>query len=413
MGAIRNIPWIFCMMALIEFNGLKINAQTTFSPYSMFGIGELEYGEYGRNSGMAGVSIGIQNPNFLNNSNPASFSALDSMTFLYDFAASAKWSTFSSNGITEKAQNAGLKRVVMGFRIARPWSLGFGMVPFSSVGYKIKSSQAIEGTDGLTIPVSYEGSGGINNFFLTNAFLITPKISVGINTSFLIGSIFGSELINNWSIEKTSSVKKIHFDFGVQYATDITKKINCIVGFIYGYNASLDLTNSISIINDAGSLLKNETTAIEQQKLPMFYGAGVSTSFNSMLTLAVDYQFYKTSVLTSDFPGVYFNDSYKLKFGAEYKTNRGYYNNYFQKIHYQTGFTIGKSYLTINGTKPITYGVCAGLVLPIKNSAFFNLSVEVGKTGSAVNFGQIQENYTKLNFNITFRDLWFLKHKYD
>ena len=59
---------------------LKAQAQNvmTSSPYSMFGIGELESGLYGQNAAMGGVSYGMRNSTLINIENPAGLTALDS-----------------------------------------------------------------------------------------------------------------------------------------------------------------------------------------------------------------------------------------------------------------------------------------------------------------------------------------------
>lgn len=45
---------------LITFKAQAQNVMTS-SPYSMFGIGELESGLYGQNAGMGGVAYGMRN----------------------------------------------------------------------------------------------------------------------------------------------------------------------------------------------------------------------------------------------------------------------------------------------------------------------------------------------------------------
>lgn len=400
-------------MALMLVHGKKVKAQTTYSPYSMYGIGELETGEYGKNAGMAGVSIGLRNPGFLNSSNPASISAIDSLSFLYDFSASAKWSSFHSGNSTENTTNANFKKLAMGFMVVPRWAISLGIIPYSTVGYKIKTTQEIEGTGGSVIGANFSGSGGINKFYISNAFRFTPKISFGINTSYLIGSINNTELINGWSIEKNSNVKKLYFDFGMQYADFITNNISFVFGFIYGYGSSIIMNNSLTVTDDAGNTMQDEITGTEKQYLPMFYGIGVSVSLNNMFTVAADYQYQKLSKIKSNYSNVYFTDVHKLKLGIELQNNKNYYDNYFQRIHYQTGIVIENSYLTINSNNPLSYGLCFGLGLPLRNTALINLSFEFGKTGSNSGYGQIKEDYTKLNLSISFKDIWFLKRKYE
>ncbi len=343
----------------------------------MYGIGELETGEYGRNAGMAGVSIGIRSHDMLNNSNPASLTGIDSMTFLYDFSALVQWSTFNFDNQTANTTIASFKKIAMGFCISHRWAIGFGLAPYSTVGYTINSTQPVEGTYGLTVPVNYNGDGGLNKLFMSNAYMITPKISIGINTSALFGSINNNIVINGWNIETTSNTNKFYFDFGLQYIDTFAKNISYVFGLVYGYNASITMNTNLAIYDQNNSTLENESIGTENQYLPMFYGAGISVSLNNKYTFAADYRYQNSSKIVSNAPGVYLADMHNIKLGLEYKNIRPYYENYFQRISYQTGIAIGNSYLKINGYNPLSYGVCAGLSMPIRNIAMLNFSFEL------------------------------------
>jgi hypothetical protein len=56
----------------------------TNSPYSQYGFGELTEQSTGFNRGMNGVGIGYREHNQVNFLNPASYSAVDSMSFIFD-----------------------------------------------------------------------------------------------------------------------------------------------------------------------------------------------------------------------------------------------------------------------------------------------------------------------------------------
>ena len=58
MNKIR-LTTIGCLLAGALLAPASGHAQATASPYSFFGIGEVEMGNYGENSGMAGLGIGF------------------------------------------------------------------------------------------------------------------------------------------------------------------------------------------------------------------------------------------------------------------------------------------------------------------------------------------------------------------
>ncbi|HNV52383.1 MAG TPA: hypothetical protein PKM28_05805, partial [Tenuifilaceae bacterium] len=71
----------FSTLAYIS-NSQSLN---TYSPYSRFGIGIMPNRGFTQNLGMGGVSQAIRNPYGINYLNPASYSAQDSMSFIFDF----------------------------------------------------------------------------------------------------------------------------------------------------------------------------------------------------------------------------------------------------------------------------------------------------------------------------------------
>lgn len=82
---------INCLILLLLMT-LKAQTQNvmTSSPYSMFGIGELQNGLYGQNAGMGGVAYGMRNNVLMNIENPAGLTALDSKRLLTELAIFAK-----------------------------------------------------------------------------------------------------------------------------------------------------------------------------------------------------------------------------------------------------------------------------------------------------------------------------------
>ena len=70
----------------------------TNSPYSAYGLGELTEQSSGFNRGMNGLGLGFREHNQVNYQNPASYSALDSLSFIFDTGLSLQLTNFSENG---------------------------------------------------------------------------------------------------------------------------------------------------------------------------------------------------------------------------------------------------------------------------------------------------------------------------
>ncbi|MDN5291603.1 MAG: hypothetical protein PWQ06_1842, partial [Anaerophaga sp.] len=79
----KLIRYHFLLLALVV--SLTTYAQKkTYSPFSRYGIGELNTAGYGQNAGMANTGIGVRTNEHLNFMNPASYSAIDTMSFFFE-----------------------------------------------------------------------------------------------------------------------------------------------------------------------------------------------------------------------------------------------------------------------------------------------------------------------------------------
>ena len=60
-------------------------AQTSSnSPYTRYGFGELSDQHFGNSKAMGGIAYGLRNGFQVNAANPASYTAIDSLTFIFD-----------------------------------------------------------------------------------------------------------------------------------------------------------------------------------------------------------------------------------------------------------------------------------------------------------------------------------------
>lgn len=142
----------------------------TVSPYSRFGIGELQQNGAMINSGMGGGGIGMRNdtliPQFINFANPASLTS----NKLVAYEISLLSNTVQLSNATA---NATFNRTTLGsfaltFPIKPWWGTSFGIVPYSSVGYNVSNTDSLAGIG--PVLYKYEGSGGVNQVFLSNGF---------------------------------------------------------------------------------------------------------------------------------------------------------------------------------------------------------------------------------------------------
>ena len=94
------------------------NAQSgTNSPYSQYGLGILTDQSQGTSRGMNGVGLALRKGNVVNSLNPASYSAVDSLTMIFDVALSGQVTNFKEGNGKKNANNADFEYAVGSFRL--------------------------------------------------------------------------------------------------------------------------------------------------------------------------------------------------------------------------------------------------------------------------------------------------------
>ena len=142
---------------------------------------------FGKNRAMGGVGIALRDNNHINYLNPASYTAQDSMSFLFDFGIMGNY--FYSETSLENDQYYGMNmdHLAMSFPITKWLSASVGVLPYSKVGYSIKEDD-YDPNIGF-IDYLYKGNGGINQLYLGMAVEFYDRLSLGVNFKYLFGSI--------------------------------------------------------------------------------------------------------------------------------------------------------------------------------------------------------------------------------
>ena len=83
----------------------------TNSPYSQYGLGILSDQSTGFNRSMNGLALGFREHNQVTPANPASYSAIDSLSFIFDAGISLQQTNFKEGGRKLNANNADFEYV--------------------------------------------------------------------------------------------------------------------------------------------------------------------------------------------------------------------------------------------------------------------------------------------------------------
>jgi hypothetical protein len=405
----RLVKNSFLLLSLLVLRPDSIYAQSTSSPYSIFGIGILEGSSVGPSKGMGGTGIAFLSEMSVNSMNPASYSGLDSLLTIFEVGIFGKYSSFSTVRDNQTDANANLKYVLMGFRL-NPWlATSFGFSPYSSIGYNINATAPVEGTAQQYLE-TFSGSGGVNQIYVGASVKILKNLSVGVNAAYLFGNITRNESSAgfDYTYKDVTYVSNFDFNYGLNYQLNI-KKWKYNLGFIYSRSKDLRTKNTTTIETATGTETLKEYTY--NYSIPQTIGAGFALN-KGFFKAGIDFE--RSDWKDIEFSNVYFQtrNSNRYSFGTEFALP-GDRKGTLKMIFLRFGGEYRQSYLVVNNV-PIDCGtVTFGTGLPLKGTLnAINVALELGKIGTTKR-GLIREDYIGVHLDMSLRALWFEKRKYN
>lgn len=402
------------------------------SPYSSFGLGNLIGDNNDRNKAMGGLGVGIRDYFSVNFRNPASYTAFDSTSFLFEASMSGSYMTLQTTDLNENTTNATLSHLVFGFPVTNRWKTSVGLIPYSSVGYRVIDSELKENIGNVLY--SFYGEGGYNDFYWGNALQLSKYLSVGFNATYMFGSIEriqkidfpDSAYILSSRTNSKISISDVKFDFGAQYARQVGKKLNLVVGATYKPQQELKAkrdfiassflggSNGIDFDTDTVNYYNNDPGIVV---MPGGFGVGFSISKGFNWLVGVDYINEKWKDYRSFDISDSLVNSNTLKVGGHYIPDPNSFS-YYKRVDYRVGFHYSNSQLELRGDQLTDFGITFGMGLPIRSvlirgsRSMINLGFEYRNRGT-LEKGLIKEKYYMFHLGITIYERWFIKRKYN
>lgn len=425
----QNMNRFLCCLTLSVMTTIGVFAQSgTNSPYSQYGLGDLSDQSVGFNRGMSGVGLAFRKGNEVNPLNPASYSAVDSLSMIIDAGLSGQITNYNENGTTMSAKGGGFDYVTALFRVLKNVGVNVGIRPFSNIGYSYSSTTKLEDMD-TSVPVNYEGNGGLHQLSLGAGFKVLKPLSVGFNFAYLWGEYDRTVVSTNTSINILSrvysaTINSWKLDVGLQFDQPISKTDYITLGATFSPGHSLNADPECKIISRNTSIGKSDTTSYvinNALDIPTSWGVGLAYRHGSTLRIGADFQMQKWGSLS--FPTIESGSNYTLKDGLlkdSYKLNAGIEwmpnplsRNILNHVRYRFGAGFSTPYYYINGQDgPKDFHVSIGFGIPIinayNNRSILNLSAQWQRR-SADNL--IKENTFFFNIGLTFNERWFAKWK--
>jgi hypothetical protein len=414
--------------ACLIFSTVGFAQENNASPYSYYGIGDVKFKGTVENRSMGGVGI-LPDSIHINLQNPATYSSLKLTTFT--IAGSNNGTKFKTSSADDSANRTTLDYIA----VALPFNklgFAFGLMPYSSVGYKIQNQKVI---DNINYYRQFEGSGGLNRVFFGGAYQITPKFSVGADFQYNFGNIETKSIVGIPDLGVQYPTREINksdysgasFNFGASYQTKITQKLNLYTSATFTPQSTLKSTierqiATISLTNKGNEVVMDELDKIyasENIKMPSKFSVGAGIGEARKWFAGLEYTHQSANTLGNRFDAVTkagFEPSHKISLGGYYIPKYMSFTSYLSRVTYRAGLKFEKTGLVVNNQDINDMGLTFGVGLPLGSGTTrgtnLNFGLELGRRGTT-KANLIQENYVNLMVSLSLNDRWFIKRKYD
>lgn len=412
----------------------SLQGQSTGSPYTSLGIGALQPRSLVYNQNMGGLGVSINNNWAVNNLNAALLPFNSFFTF--EAAVSTESRVVSSDTLSQKNFSGNLNYVIFAFPVKTgKGTVSLGLTPYSNVSYKVETIGLVEGTDTRAI-YKYNGSGGINQFFIATGWKLFKGLYAGVKASYLFSSINDNafiELYDEFDEEDPQPEKNfftsLHaeksrfsgfvFEPGIAYIMKLAKNTTLNFGATYEISSSVKTFHSETLEMRKGPEVQvlGDTLSVDEElytKFPSRMAFGIS--LNKFLKWSVGMDFHYDSWenyqnIAGNNDG--FKNGMKIILGGSITPDISSVTNYLQRVTYQAGFYYEKTPIYLKNHQIDDFGINFGVSLPISNASLLTLGINFGKMGTLSDL-LIQENYIKFKLGLSFNDRsfgWYRKQR--
>lgn len=434
----------------------QTSATNAFSPYSMYGIGEINTPGALPMRSMGGVGLGWRSTSMANLLNPAGYSATLRKSFIFNFGAEGMHiqnvqNRYNSAGahtgsVKSSKTSVNFHDIAIQMPVAKGLGIGLSLSPYSSVGYNMTAIEQDENAwaELGQVKYNYQGDGDITEVKLGIGWEIFKGFSLGVAGMYYWGEIdrqyttkVANNIVGNGSVHSTLgndnyTVSNFKFQAGLQYSVINNDKRSLTIGATYDIGGSLrpKVVRQVYLNDDyATDVYKDDYRS--EIRLPMQIAGGVFYQ-DVKWSVGFDYVYQNwkgknPKLAESIVQGVdvaYANTS-TYKVGVEYTPNRFDVRRYYNRISYRAGFRYGDYYQTFAGQKLHQYALTVGLGFPLRflGASSIDLGFEYGNRGSkatietvpASRIGLVKQHYFKFAVGLSMfgEDYWFVRPKYD
>ncbi len=418
---IQKIFSVFLWLGLLS----AYAQENTSSQYSLHGLGIKRFKGAVASTSVGGLSLFSDaiSPNILN---PATYADLERTAF-------SVGGSFTSLNIEGAEGSATVNNTTFDYlSVSIPTKIlgfGFGIVPHSSVGHKISTTNDDSENE-------IEGSGDVNRLYLGLGAKVYKSLKIGAELRYNFGRLENTILklpTNGGDPDQTieqTDVSGFTYTFSGLYDFEIKEKYILRASYQYEGSANHKFRNaqeiaSVRINSNARPTIdaqNREFVDIDDRsfELPSRSTFGLALIKKNQWSVGGEAYMSKVGNFKDRFKNrsvsgqrITFRNTYGLKVGGHITPNINSLTSYFKRVDYRFGFRYDRLDLIINSTEINEFGISFGLGLPLpRGYSNIDLGFEFGARGEN-NADAIREQFINFSLGLNLSDKWFRKRKYN
>ena len=436
---IRKIEKLLILTVFLVI-GVCVHAQDgtygAYSPYSIYGIGDISKEGTAYNKSMGGTGIATRNRRFINYLNPAAVTARDTLSFMADFGLVQKNTLYRQGDLRSANNTFNIYDFIMSFPIYRSSAFMVGITPYSDVGYDFSSVETNQDIIANTGNITYDsyGNGSVYQAFVGAGVTFWKKLSLGAEMIYYFGTIdkitnmnYADDSYRSLNSGSELMIRGTTGKFGLQYEQKLGGDVSMIIGATYkmgtsmkGYATNFRYANQSSVTDS----LKYTVDTLGAAGLRFADEIGLGISVKGGEKWSAEFNYTRSDWSSSGFDAIngfsvkgssIFSSTVSQSFraGFEFVPNRNDIRYYMRRCAYRFGAYYDQAYYKLDGNNVNSMGITLGITLPVFQ--WYNgvsLGVDMGQRSSTRN-NMIRERYATFVIGFNIHDIWFRKPQYN
>ncbi len=395
------------------------NAQENISsPYSYYGIGLTKFKGTVENRSMGGLSV-FSDSIHINLRNPAGYGRLK----LTNYSVGASHQITNTQNATESENNkmTSLEYLAIGIPTGK-FGFGLGLMPYSSVGYRILSRND-------EVATRLNGRGGMNKVFLSAGYEMSNELSLGVDAHYNFGNIQNRRTVLREGIQlgtrdiKRSDISGFSYNLGLDFQKRVFNNLRLHASATYSPKVDLTAENyrelsTIGFLQGQEAVINQKLADVEDSdfELPSQYTIGAGLGRQNEWFIGGEYSNVGSSSYLENFSSgnnAFYEDAAQYRLGGYYIPEYNSLTSYISRVVYRAGLRFEETGLNINNHHINEFGISFGIGLPVgANFSNANLGIEYGQRGTT-DSNLIQENFFRISIGLSLNDKWFERRRFN